>query len=61
MIIADQTLHGYANGHQMIASSYEWNLEARRKMDILSDLNSRCNKEDLSYYMGYPINDGNNM
>lgn len=58
MIIADQTLHGYANGHQMIASSYEWNLEARRKMDILSDLNSRCNKEDLSYYMGYPINDG---
>lgn len=58
MIIADQTLHGYANGHQMLASSCEWNLQARRKMDVLSDLNSRCNKENLSYYMGYPINDG---
>lgn len=58
MIIADQALHGYANGHQMIASSCEWNIEDRRKMDALSDLNSRCNNDDLSYYMGYSINDG---
>lgn len=58
MIIVNQTLHGYANGHQMIASSFEWGLDDRKKMDVLSDLNGRCNKEDLSYYTGYSLSDG---
>lgn len=60
MIIANQTLHGYANGHQMIASSCEWDLNDRKKMDVLSDLNSRCDDERLSYYMGYSISNGKN-
>ena len=59
MIIANQTLHGYANGHQMIASSHDWSLDERKKMDVLSDLNGRCDeRENQSYYTGYPLADG---
>ena len=59
MIIADQTLHGYANGHQVLASSCELDLSDRMKMDVLSDLNCRCDKDDLSYYMGYYLEQAN--
>ena len=58
MITANQTLHGYANGHQMLASSCEWSLDERKKMDVLSDLNGRCDEQEcLSYYSGYPLED----
>lgn len=58
MIIANQILHGYANGHQILASSCELDLDSRKKMDVLSDLNSRCSNENMTYYMGYSICDG---
>ena len=59
MITANQTLHGYANGHQMLASSCEWSLDERKKMDVLSDLNGRCDEQEcLSYYSGYPLDNG---
>lgn len=59
MIIVDQTLHGYANGHQILASSCELDLNDRMKIDVLSDLNCRCDKDDLSYYMGYYLEQAN--
>jgi hypothetical protein len=59
MITANQTLHGYANGHQMLASSCEWSLDERKKMDVLSDLNGRCDEQEcLPYYSGYPLDNG---
>lgn len=59
MIVANQTLHGYANGHQMLASSCNWILDDRKKMDILSDLNGRCDEQEFqAYYSGYPLSDG---
>lgn len=61
MIIANQTLHGYANGHQMIASSHNWSLDERKKMDVLSDLSGHCDEREYqAYYTGYPLSDGDN-
>ncbi len=58
-IYAEQVLHGYANGHQLLASSYVLELPDRKKMDELSDLSGRHNGEDfVDYYTGYPIEDG---
>lgn len=58
-IYAEQVLHGYANGHQLLASSYVLELSDRKKMDELSDLSGRHNGEDfVDYYTGYPIEDG---
>lgn len=54
MIIIDQCLHGYANGHQMLYSSMDFTIEERKKIDGLSDLNGRCEEEDFqAYYTGY--------
>lgn len=59
MITANQTLHGYANGHQLLASSCEWSLDERKKMEVLSDLNGRCDEQEcLPYYSGYPLDNG---
>lgn len=59
MISINQVLHGYANGHQMLAASCEWTLDERKKIDTLSDLNGQCDeKEFKDYYTGYPIADG---
>ncbi len=58
-IYAEQVLHGYANGHQLLASSYVLELSDRKKMDELSDLSGRHNGEDfINYYTGYPIEEG---
>lgn len=53
-IIIQQTLHGYSNGHHLLASSTNLSDTSKRKMDILSDLSG----PDLSkgfecYYSGY--------
>lgn len=59
MIYADQTLHGYANGHQLLKASCEFKLNDRKKMDELSDLNGMTDEKSFSeYYTGYPIEDG---
>lgn len=54
MIILNQCLHGYANGHQMLYSSMDFPVEERKKIDGLSDLNGRCEEEDFQpYFTGY--------
>lgn len=59
MININQTLHGYANGHQMLATSCEWTLDERKKLDTLSDLNGQCDEKKFKdYYTGYPIAGG---
>ena len=59
MISINQTLHGYANGHQMLATSCEWTLDQRKKLDTLSDLNGQCDEKNFKdYYTGYPIAGG---
>lgn len=58
MIYVNQAIHGYANGHQMLASSCEWTLNNRKKIDVLSDLNGQCDEENFKeYYTGYPLVD----
>lgn len=59
VIKVDQTLHGYANGHQLIASSVNLNAEDKRQMDELSDLSGICEeKQFIDYYTGYPLDGG---
>jgi len=59
MIYANQTLHGYANGHQLLASSCALNLDDRKRMDELSDLSGRHDEKGfVDYYTGYPIEKG---
>lgn len=59
MININQTLHGYANGHQMLATSCQWTLDERKKLDTLSDLNGQCDEKKFkNYYTGYPIAGG---
>lgn len=59
MIYADQTLHGYANGHQLLAASCNLDMGDKKKMDELSD-SSGIEDEKLfvNYYTGYPIANG---
>lgn len=58
-IIIQQVLHGYANGHELLEISTNLDLEDRKKIDELSDLNGTVTKEDfLEYYTGYPIHNG---
>lgn len=55
----EQALHGYGNGHQLIASSVDLNIDDKRLMDELSDLSGICEeKRFVDYYTGYPISNG---
>lgn len=59
VIKVEQTLHGYANGHQLIAASVKINAENKRLIDELSDLSGICEEKNfIDYYTGYPIDDG---
>lgn len=56
MIKIEQTLHGYENGHQLLAASIQLPEHSRRIMDELSDLAGRSvDDEKYEYYSGYPI------
>ncbi|MBS1335564.1 MAG: hypothetical protein HP054_07945, partial [Blautia sp.] len=58
-IKVEQVLHGYANGHQLLASSVNLNVEDKRLMDELSDLSGICEeKQFIDYYTGYPLANG---
>lgn len=58
-IIIQQVLHGYANGHELLAVSTNLDLDDRKKIDELSDLNGAVTKENfLEYFTGYPIQNG---
>lgn len=53
-LIINQTLHGYSNGHHLLASSINLSDASRRKMDILSDLSGPDIAEGFKYYFsGY--------
>jgi hypothetical protein len=53
-VTIQQTLHGYSNGHHLLASSILLSDEAKRKMDMLSDFsNTEISEEFNSYYTGY--------
>ena len=59
IIKVEQALHGYANGHQLLASSVELNTDEKRRMDELSDLSGICEeKQVVDYYTGYPLSGG---
>lgn len=59
VIYAEQTLHGYANGHQLLASSCKLEMDDRKKMDELSDLSGRHDGVGfVDYYTGYPLDGG---
>ncbi|WP_158799416.1 hypothetical protein [Pedobacter sp. L105] len=56
----DQTLHGYIDGHTLIASSIELPSEVKRIMLLLSDMSgSRMEKGFEEYITGYPIKEIN--
>lgn len=59
VIYADQMLHGYANGHQLLEASCELDMNDKKKMDELSDLNGMTDdKSFVDYYTGYPLENG---
>ena len=58
-IYADQVLHGYENGHQLLEASCELDIDDRKKMDELSDLSGITDESRyIDYYTGYPIANG---
>lgn len=54
-----QSLHGYQNGHQLIASSLNLNLAAKRTLLYQSDLTGSLENGFDSYVTGYPIIESN--
>ena len=56
-LILQQTLHGYASGHQMIESSTELDSNTRKILDIKSDLTGRSMeaRKMLPYFTAYPV------
>ncbi len=58
-IYADQVLHGYENGHQLLETSCKLNIDDRKRIDELSDLNGTADENRyVDYYTGYPIANG---
>lgn len=58
-IYAHQVLHGYENGHQLLEASCKLNIDDRKRMDELSDLNGTTDENRyVDYYTGYPIANG---
>ncbi|SFM24046.1 GAP1-N1 domain-containing protein [Pelosinus propionicus] len=54
----EQTLHGYFNGHHMLASSVQLSSRSEKTMDVLSDLSGpEMNKDFVEYITGYPLQD----
>ncbi|MFD2939160.1 GAP1-N1 domain-containing protein [Flavobacterium notoginsengisoli] len=55
-----QTLHGYSNGHSLLASSIELDSEIKRVMLPISDMSGSTMISGFeSYITGYPLKDGN--
>src|SRR4051812_19906403 len=52
----EQTLHGYDDGHRLLASSAKLDLEEERTLDLLSDLSGYlpAGTDFESYDTGYP-------
>jgi len=58
-IIVNQALHGYQNGHQLLAASTNLSLAAKRTLLYQSDLTGSIEPGFESYITGYPIKDSN--
>lgn len=59
-ILIDQTLHGYASGHHLLASSIELSEKSQRKMAFLSDLSGpEIQNGFKEYYTGYLLPEDN--
>ena len=58
-IYADQALHGYENGHQLLETSCKLDIDDRKRMDELSDLNGATDENRyIDYFTGYPLANG---
>lgn len=56
VIVLNQVLHGYRNGHQLIEASCELSQEAKRVLLFQSDLSGDFNTHSFDNYVtGYPI------
>ncbi len=56
LIKIDQTLHGYVNGHHLLASSVKLSEISKREMEVLSDLSgSDVQKGFREYFTGYKL------
>ena len=52
----DQVLHGYNDGHRMLATSMEINKEANRTMLVMSDMSGPSMQDGFEEYItGYPL------
>lgn len=59
-VLIEQTVHGYINGHHLIASSIELSDKSKRKMEILSDLSGpEIQSGFQEYFTGYFLPDDN--
>ena len=55
-LLIEQALHGYVNGHHLLAFSNVFSDKSQRLMDILSDLSGPEVKEGFTEYItGYPL------
>ncbi|WP_312561938.1 hypothetical protein [Anaerospora sp.] len=61
-IFIEQTIHGYVNGHHLIATSVNLSEKSKRKMEILSDLSGpEIQKGFLEYFTGYFLQEDNKV
>jgi hypothetical protein len=59
LIYIDQTLHGYADGHQLLATSADLTAEQQSVLLIMSDLSGPAFRGGYeSYLTGYPLSGG---
>lgn len=60
LITFNQTLHGYINGHSLIASSIELPIDVKRVMLELSDMSGMGMETEFKEYItGYPLKETN--
>jgi GTPase-associated protein 1, N-terminal domain type 1 len=60
IIAIDQVLHGYQNGHSLIASSIDLLPESKRSLLVMSDMSGQSMKNGFEEYVtGYPLKDMN--
>ena len=56
VVSVEQTLHGYKDGHRLLASSVKLDAASARSMLVLSDmLTSVLRTGEQSYVSGYPV------
>lgn len=60
IIKLDHALHGYQDGHSLIASSIDLNSEIKRTLLVMSDMSGQSMQEGFEEYItGYPVKEMN--